>query len=196
MNKILFNPFEHFAERPLILFGIASTVILSMTGAYLNARFDGIIDLHFSMPTYFINTLTDNAVNIAILSLSLFTLGKIRNSKTRFIDLFSASLIARIPYYFLPFMNWNNTIYLESEKLLVQFSTLKPGTVPEFESTQMLVLVTFAGISMLFLAWFLYVLYQGYKVATNAKGGVEILLFGITIFIAELLSKLIFYFIY
>ena len=195
MKKVLFNPFEQFSERPLILFGISVTILLSMTGAFFNARFDGVIDLHFSTPTFFINTLTDNAINIVILSLALFTLGKYRNNKTRFIDVFTASLIARIPYYMLPFFNWNNTVLVESEKLLKQFMTVQPGVAPQFETTQMLVLVLFAGFSLLFLAWFIYLLYQGYKVATNAKGGIEIVLFGVTILIAEVFSKIIFYLI-
>lgn len=195
MKKVLFNPFEQFSERPLILFGISVTILLSMTGAFFNARFDGVIDLHFSTPTFFINTLTDNAINIVILSLALFTLGKYRNNKTRFVDVFTASLIARIPYYILPFFNWNNTVLIESEKLLKQFMTVQPGVAPQFETTNMLVLVLFAGFSILFLAWFIYLLYQGYKVATNAKGGIEIVLFGVTILIAEVFSKIIFYLI-
>lgn len=195
MKKILFNPFEQFSERPLILFGIAATIVLSMTGAFFNARFDGVIDLHFSTPTFFINTLTDNAVNVVVLSLALFTLGKIRNNKTRFIDVFSASLISRIPYYFLPFFNWNNLILIETEKLMQQFLTVQPGAVPQFDNVQMATLVLFAVISIVFLAWFIYLLYQGYKLATNAKGGVEIVLFGVTIIIAEIVSKIMFYLI-
>lgn len=195
MKKILFNPFEQFSERPLILFGIAATIVLSMTGAFFNARFDGVIDLHFSTPTFFINTLTDNAINVIILSLALFTLGKIRNNKTRFIDIFTASLIARIPYYFLPFFNWNNLILNETKKLMQQFLTAKPQAIPQFDNVQMLVLVLFAGVSILFLVWFIYLLYQGYKVATNAKGAMEVVFFGITILIAEVFSKFIFYFL-
>ena len=195
MKKILFNPFEQFSERPLIVFGIAATIVLSMTGAFFNARFDGVIDLHFSTPTFFINTLTDNAVNIVVLSLALFTLGKIRNNKTRFIDIFSASLIARIPYYFLPFFNWNNFILNETEKLMQQFLTTQPGMLPQFDAIQMAALIGFAIISIVFLAWFIYLLYQGYKVATNAKGAVEVVLFSVTILIAEVFSKIMFYLI-
>lgn len=195
MKKILFNPFEQFSERPLIVFGIAATIVLSMTGAFFNARFDGVIDLHFSTPTFFINTLTDNAVNIVVLSLALFTLGKIRNNKTRFIDIFSASLIARIPYYFLLFFNWNNFILNETEKLMQQFLTTPPGMLPQFDAIQMAALIGFAIISIVFLAWFIYLLYQGYKVATNAKGAVEVVLFSVTILIAEVFSKIMFYLI-
>lgn len=193
MKKILFNPFEQFAERPLILFGIAATVLLSLTGSYFNARFDGVLDLHFVKPTFFINTLTDNLINVVVLSLSLFTLGKIRNNKTRFIDIFSASLIARIPYYVLPIFNWNNIILDESEKLMKQFMTVQPGTVPEFDTIQMSVLLLFAIVSIVFLAWFIYLLYQGYKVATNAKKPFEVVLFAITLIIAEMVSKILFY---
>lgn len=195
MKKILFNPFEQFSERSLILFGIATTLLLSMTGAFFNARFDGVIDLHFSRPTFFINTLTDNAVNIVLLSLALFTLGKIRNSKTRLIDIFTASLIARIPYYILPFFNWNDRILNESNKIMEQFMTIQPGAVPQFEAAQMLTLLVFAIVSILFLVWFIFLLYQGYKVATNAKGAVEVVLFGITLLLAEIASKIIFYLI-
>lgn len=195
MKKILFNPFEQFSERSLILFGIATTLLLSMTGAFFNARFDGVIDLHFSRPTFFINTLTDNAVNIVLLSLALFTLGKIRNSKTRLIDIFTASLIARTPYYILPFFNWNDRILNESNKIMEQFMTIQPGAVPQFEAAQMLTLLVFAIVSILFLVWFIFLLYQGYKVATNAKGAVEVVLFGITLLLAEIASKIIFYLI-
>jgi flagellar basal body-associated protein FliL len=192
MKKILLNPFEQFSERPLILFGIAVTILFSMTGAYFNARFDGVIDLHFSTPTFFVNTLTDNTVNVVILSLALFTVGKTRNNKTRFIDVFTASLISRIPYYFLPFFNWNNLILNETEKLMQQFLKGQPGTVPAFETIQMVILVLFAGVSILFLAWFIFLLYQGYKVATNAKGAIEVVLFGVTLISAEVFSKIIF----
>jgi hypothetical protein len=195
MKKIFFNPFEQFSERPLILFGIAATFLLSMTGAYFNARFDGVLDLHFSTPTFFINTLTDNAVNVVILTLSLFILGKIRNSKTRFIDIFTASLVSRIPYYFLAFFNWDNVVLTESEKLMRQFATIQPEKIPEFSGVNMLILIVFAAVSLLFLTWFIYLLYQGYKVATNAKGTVEVVLFGVTLLIAEFFSKFIFYLI-
>lgn len=193
MKKVLFNPFEQYSERQLILFGIAITLVLSFTGAFFNARFDGVLDLHFSTPTFFINTLTDNVINIVILTIALFTLGKIRNNKTRIIDVFIASLIARIPYYLLPFFNWDNLILKESENLLKQFLTLQPGMIPEFHGSQLLILAVFSLISIVFIAWFLYLLYQGYKVATNAKGAVEVVLFGITILIAEVISKSIFY---
>jgi hypothetical protein len=195
MKKIFFNPFEQFSDRPLILFGVAATFLLSMTGAYFNARFDGVLDLHFSTPTFFINTLTDNAIDVAILTLSLFTLGKTRNSKTRFIDIFTASLVSRVPYYFLSFFNWDNLILTESNKLMQQFATIQPEKIPEFGSVNMLVLIVFAAVSLLFLTWFIYLLYQGYKVATNAKGAVEVVLFGVTLLIAEFFSKFIFYLI-
>ena len=193
MKKIIFNPFEQFSERPLILFGIAATILLSMSGSFFNARFDGVLDLHFSTPTFFINTLTDNVINVVILSLAFFTLGKIRNPKTRFIDVFTASLISRIPYYFLPFFNWNNIVMVESEKLLQQFLTTAPGAVPQFETSQLLILLGFTAVTFLFLAWYIYLLYKGYKVATNAKGGVEIVLFIVALISAEVFSKIIFY---
>lgn len=195
MKNILFNPFEKFPERPLILFGIATTILLSMTSAYFNARFDGVLDLHFSTTAFFLNTLTDNALNVAILSLTLFTLGKMRNGKTRFVDIFTASLISRVPYYFLPFLNWNNIILIETEKVMQQFATIQPTALSEFDNGSMLILALFAIVSMIFLAWFIYLLYQGYKIATNAKGAVEVVYFGIAIIIAEIISKIIFYLI-
>jgi hypothetical protein len=64
---------------------------------------------------------------------------------------------------------------------------------PEFESNQILLLGLFTVVSMLFLAWFIYLLYRGYQVATNAKGTVEVILFGLALLVAEAFSKFIFY---
>ena len=195
MKKTFFNPFEKFTERPLILAGIVATFLLSLSASYFNTRYDGVLDLHFSTPTFFLNTLTDNVINVIILSLCLFTLGKFRNNKTRFIDIFSASLISRIPYYIVPFFNWDNIILNESKKLINSFLNLSPSQTPNFDGVQISVLVLFTGVSLVFLAWYIYLLYQGYKVATNAKGTVNVVLFGITILIAEIFSKIIFYLI-
>ena len=195
MKKILLNPFEQFPERPLILFGIAATIVLSMTSAYFNARYDGVLDLHFTRPTFVLNTLTDNALNITILSLALFTLGKFRNNKTRFIDIFVASLISRIPYYFLPIFNWNDTILEESEKLTKQILTAQPGMIPSLEGINLVSIMIFATVSILILAYFTYLLYRGYKIATNAKDTIDVILFGATIITAEIFSKVIFYLI-
>lgn len=195
MKKILLNPFEYFSEKSLIIVGTVATIVLSGTSAFFNARFDGVLDLHFSQPTTFFNTLIDNTVNVLVLALLLFALGKFRNTKTRFIDILSASVIARIPYYFVAFFNWNNVILIESEKRLQEFKALQPGSLPTFENTQILILIVFAITALLFLAWYLYLLYQGYKVATNAKGGLEVVLFASTVLIAEVLSKLTIYII-
>ena len=45
--KKIFNPFQNFSEKQLVLFGSIITIIATALAVLLNGRFDGVLDLHF-----------------------------------------------------------------------------------------------------------------------------------------------------
>ena len=186
MKTLLLNPFEKYSAKTLILFGL----FLNLTGAYLgyffNARFDGVVDLHFVEKVTIYQPVLDIGIDIACISIILFLVGKQINNKTRFIDILSASMIARTPLYFITFFNTNNFIYNSTQKMLAM---VKPGKIENLDVSDMLVVMVFAMITILFLIWFILLLFNGFKIATNAKGTKPILLFILAIVIAEILSK-------
>jgi len=184
MNKIIINPFEKFTEVQLFALGIALTIGGSLLGFLFSARFDGVLDLHVAPGVTLAQPFIDNAINTVSLFLLLFIVGIIINKKTRFIDVFNTVLIARSPFYLLTlgnisgFMNGIENKINPNDPLDINFSP-----------TDILVLGVFSMFAVGFLVWFVALLYNGFKTATNLKSTPHKIAFGFTIILAEVLSK-------
>ena len=186
--KQLYNPFELYSERQLLIFGLVLTLIGSFLGYLFNGRFDGIIDFHLLESVTFFEVVLDNFFNAVLLTMLLFITGKLINSKTRFVDVLNASLLARIPFYILPFFNFNNVMYDVSNRT---YSIIVAGSFNAISTPDMILLMLFSFVAICTLIWFSVLLWNGFKVATNAKGIKNIILFIFTILAAEVVSKYI-----
>lgn len=191
MKSLLFKPFEKFSENKLLVVGFCASVIAPFIAYVFNVRFDGIMDLHFASDVQLQQALIDNLIDIACLVMFLFLGAKFINKKTRFVDILTTSMIARIPYYLLPLININGAMTMASENILKSFGV---GSVNEISFSGISILLVFAIITILFLVWYVALLFTGYKVASNAKGTIAIIVFCVALLFAEILSKtLIFY---
>lgn len=186
MKKLLLNPFEKYSELQLLVFGIILTLTGSLLAFYCNARFDGVIDLHFGEGVALWDPFIDNAINIVSLFIFLFILGLIINSKTRVIDVFTTILIARLPLYLLTLANSTNTMVRIQNKI----DPLNPYNIT-FSPLEMVSLLIFGLVTILFLIWLVVLLYNGFKTATNIKQTSHKVMFGVAILLAEALSKII-----
>lgn len=188
MKTIFFNPFHNYSEKILISFGLIMALIGCGLATNLNARFDGVLDLHFVEKTNFLNVIIDVTIDIFILSLFIFLVGKYINRKTRFIDVLSTTLIAKIPFYFLIFFNINNKMFLISKSIL---SAVTKNEFSNIQSNDLLLLVVSGIATFVCLVWSIILLFNGFKTATNSKGSKNMLLFIIAIIAAEVLSKIL-----
>jgi len=186
--KQLYNPFELYSERQLLIFGLVLTLIGSFLGYLFNGRFDGIIDFHLLESVTFFEVVLDNFFNTVLLTTLLFITGKLINSKTRFVDVLNASLLARIPFYILPFFNFNNVMYDVSNRT---YDIMVAGSFNAISTPDIILLMLFSFVAICTLIWFSLLLWNGFKVATNAKGIKNIILFIFTILVAEVVSKYI-----
>jgi len=186
--KQLYNPFELYSERQLLIFGLVMTLIGSFLGYSFNGRFDGIIDFHLLESVTFFEVVLDNFFNAVLLTMLLFINGKLINSKTRFVDVLNASLLARIPFYILPFFNFNNVMYDVSNRT---YDIMVAGSFNAISTPDIILLMLFSFVAICTLIWFSVLLWNGYKVATNAKGIKNIILFIFTILVVEVVSKYI-----
>ncbi|RWX02435.1 hypothetical protein [Flavobacterium cerinum] len=186
MKKLLLNPFEKYGELQLLAVGIILTVAGSILAFYCNARFDGVIDLHFGEGLILSDPFIDNAINIVSLFIFLFILGLIINTKTRIIDVVTTILIARVPFYLLSLVNCTNIM------VRIQ-NNIDPANLYNitFSTLEMITLLVFGLVTILFLIWFVVLLYNGFKTATNIKQTSHKVMFGIAILLAEALSKII-----
>ncbi|MNK16392.1 hypothetical protein D3C87_345560 [compost metagenome] len=188
MKKLLFNPFEKYSELHLLLVGVIITIIGSLSAFYFNGRFDGAIDLHFGSGVTLWEPFIDNAINIVSLFIFLFILGRIINNKTRSIDILTTILIARLPFYLLTLINGNGII----KNIETKIDPLNPYNIT-FTPLEIAILLVFALVTLLFLVWFIALLYNGFKTATNIKTTQHKILFAVAILLAEILSKFIFF---
>lgn len=193
MIQLLFKPFEKYSEAKILTFGITATVFGLIIGFYFNARFDGVLDVHFAKEVSIIESLKDFIIVLFCLTFSLFNISKYLNRKTRFIDVLSVSIVARVPIYLLSIFNFNDSMSSISEKLLEQLAQGKGG-LSGISGAEIVLLLISGIVSLIFTIWYVSLLFNGYKVASNAKGGKAIVLFSISIILAEILSKVLVYF--
>ncbi|MFY0482363.1 hypothetical protein ACI6PS_07130 [Flavobacterium sp. PLA-1-15] len=192
MKTILFNPFEKYDENKLLIFGLAFTLVGSYLGYAFQGRYDGIMDLHFPDAVELIQPFVDNLVNILSLTILLFLLGKYINPKTRLIDILTTVMIARIPIYLLTFSNYQNYNSELGKKILTSFDVSNPQNGLNLETSEIFFLALFTGVTILFIIWFVILLFNGFKIASNSRGIKNNLLFAGAIILAEILSKIIF----
>ena len=188
MKALIFNPFEKISEKKLLLIGITSMLVGATLGYLFNARYDGVFDLHFEKNTSYFNALLDILISVSTTCILLLAVGKYTNSKTRLIDIFNACSMAKIPFYVLTLFNINNWIYYSSEKLVesLQHNLMKMPSLSEFVPVLLFSMLTILGLVLSAL-----LLFNGYKVATNAKGTKSIGLFVVALFLSEIFSKII-----
>lgn len=184
--KKLINPFETFSEKQLLFFGLSATILGTFLGFIFNARFDGVLDLHFNTSVTWQEVAVDNLINLLTLSILYFIAGKIINPKTRAIDVLNISLICRIPFYILPFFNVNQVMFRSSQEIMENFQN---GHFTEISSTNLILNLAFSVIAILLLLWFVILLWNGFKIATNAKGKKAIIVFIISLLLTEIVSK-------
>jgi hypothetical protein len=190
MKKILFNPFEKYADAVLLIFGIITNFIGLLLAFHFNVKFLGFLKVDYSNSITPISVLSQSLIIISVFTILLFLIGKIINTKTRFIDVFIAVLLARIPFYCTTFFNFNGLFFqhINKIKILMQSGKIQENLI--FDSP---IIVVFYIVSILVLIWGITLLYKGFKTATNAKETHHMIYFVVGIVIAELITRTLIY---
>lgn len=186
MKSAFFNPFAKYTEKQLLPIGVAVTIISVFLADYTDARYDGVLDLHFISNVSITKVLTDFIINIVLLFIALLTVGKIINKKTRPVDILTTIVVARIPFYAVMLVNINKTMQTVTDKL-----DITAPTITNLNSADMSYIIIAGIITIVAVAWYIALLYNGFKIASNAKTFKQNILFIIALIAAEVISKLI-----
>ncbi|MBK1442391.1 hypothetical protein JHJ32_20500 [Parapedobacter sp. ISTM3] len=184
-QRALVNPFAYYAEKRLVVVGLAATAIGSVLGWLFNARFDGVLDLHFVQQLRVWQPLLDNGINILSLTLPLYLFGLSINGKTRLIDVVAAVLVARIPFYVLPLANIGGYMYGAANQLVTGTMEGTPVGMGTIAAN-----IAFFAAAVSAMAVFVFWLFQGFKTATNSKKAAHKWIFGACIVLSEVISKM------
>ncbi|OIQ21474.1 MAG: hypothetical protein BM557_04285 [Flavobacterium sp. MedPE-SWcel] len=186
MKSILLNPFERYTETQLIIAGILFTAIGCFLGYFFNCRFDGVLDFHTHSNIAIKQPFIDNGVNIVSLFIPFLILGKYINKKTRIIDILAVVIVSRVPLYLLSLINIGGGVTTMSK----EFVGVNPADI-QLNPLTIVILLIISIVSITLLVWFITLLYNGFKTASNAKTITHKTLFGVAILFAEGLSKYI-----
>ncbi len=180
--QTIFNPFSIFTEKQLALSGLLITIVGSIIGSFCNSSFNGTLDMHIVENPELITVFLENIINVSIVALLFFGLGKYFNTKTRFIDILNTAFWYRFPIYILSllssFMIPNNL----NEKALKNIKN--PEKI--FESNlEMILGLLFGLLSLATIAYTITLLVNGFKTATNIKKWQQWVGFGFLIMLSE-----------
>ncbi|AFM05092.1 hypothetical protein Fleli_2738 [Bernardetia litoralis DSM 6794] len=182
ITTLLLNPFEKYSETILLIFGTCFTILGTLLGFYFNARFDGVLDMHLVKNSTLKEVTLDNLINIFCLLVFLFGVAKFINSKTRFIDILNTILISRFAIYVFVLLP------TPSKEVIKNLTT---GNITQISDLDIFLLSMGGLMALLGLVWYIILLYNGFKTASNAKKILPIVLFVVSILLAEILSKIL-----
>ena len=182
----LVNPFTHIAGGKAVLIGLGIQLLTVFIGNLLNIHFDGALDIHGDSELTLIQDFYLWGLGVASIIILMYISGLILAKGFRFIDLLGTVLIARTPYII-------NVIAISLIEM-PSTETIMADPMSIFTSTSMIALMSLSIIMILVLIWHFTLLYNAYKVSTGLSGNKVVASFIVVIILAEILSKvLIFY---
>ncbi len=196
MKTILFKPFEKYSEKQILIAGILLTSVGLLLASNFDATFDGALDVHFISGITFRMIMSDFLIVNVILIAMLYIAAKIVNNKTRLIDIASVTILSRSILYILSIFNVNGGMVLIESKLLKLKSEKSEMILSALSSGDLVFLIISGFFSIMMVIWYVALLFNGYKIASNAKGSKSIVLFIIGLLLAEVVSKVLIYIIH
>lgn len=185
MTTWLFNPFTYIAGLKSLLIGWAMMLLTAFIAYHSNTSFDGALDSHIyhgAVPVWY--HITDQLIAWGSLVITFFLAGRLFSaSSIRFIDVAGTTALARIPMFFVA-------------AIPLVFPELKGITAKADPSTIGIGLIIVALVMVVFFIWMIALLYNAFKVSCNLKGNKAIVLFIVSLIVAEIISKIILHYLY
>ncbi len=188
MKNLLYNPFEKYSEKQLLIVGVLGNLLLIFLSYQFNTKFIGNLKLVPLNTIELKNVIFQHLIILISITVLLFGIGKYLNSKTRFIDIFNTCLISRIVFFTIPLMNYNNKMFEITKNGKLLLATSNPAITV---TNDVSILLFFSIIALISAVWFFILLYKGFKTSTNAKDSKSTILFITTFIISEILSEIV-----
>ncbi|WHT38086.1 MULTISPECIES: hypothetical protein [Myroides] len=189
MKNTLFKPFHYFQEKQLLIFGLFIGLIGCFIQVLTSSRTISILQIaSLERQPQLIQTLADFAISTMIMTVVLYGLGRIINTKTRFIDIFNTVIIARIPLTLMIPFDLNGYMSEKSNHLIASINN--PEELAN-QSSNLIQLTLFGILGLIMLVLFGYYIYQGFKTATHLKKPIHLVLFVVLILITDILTRLL-----
>lgn len=177
------NPFEISSDKCLTTTGII-LFIIGITLAYFFQIQLQILRVNPLVKLTITDIIIGHLIILSALTIVYFILGKVINRKTRLLDILNTVLISLAPLYLIFFENINGYMYEEIHQME---EAIKSGGILNIKTSIFSVIISVISISI--TIYFIYLLFIGFKTATNAKKIWHYVLFFAILFITDLLCS-------
>lgn len=183
----LYNPFYFVAGAKALTLGII-TIDLTALIAYMgNVHFDGVLDMHMGRPGPMWLFFAESIIDWLAISLVLWAGGRlISKSSIRGVDVFGTQALARWPMLFVSIIAMPKPVQNAVSTLVAQLTF---GSF-QFNPAGLVLVLVFAASTLFLLCLMVVLMYQGFCVSCNVRGGKAIGVFIAGLLIAEVISKL------
>lgn len=186
--KLLINPYERLAGYTSLWMGILIGLGSIVPAYFFNARFDGVLDLHFVSHVTWYKIIVDQLVNMFCLMVVFSIAGLlVKGNSFRVIDVCGTVVFSRFPMILAPFLNATGGF------IVLQNSMIKQTGLAGLDTMNVVFLVVSTIVLLFLVVWYVTLLYHAYKVSTNVKGWQAIVSFIVAILVAEVFSKVLIY---
>lgn len=184
--KTIFNPFERFDEKLLLLTGMITIILSIVMGYWTNTTFTSIYRINNIENATLKNIALPTLLSFAFAIVVLFILGKILNRKTRIIDIINTVLISQL--FLIIIQGIGKIPFLkQAGKNVIQYQSNHTGTFPFLD---FLIMISLTVITITTLIYSITLYYNGFKTATNIKKWQHIVLFCFVSIISTILWQL------
>ncbi|MFC0344976.1 YIP1 family protein [Epilithonimonas hispanica] len=185
--KTIFNPFEKYDEKNLLITGILF-FILNIFGCYYAGNVnDSIFHLsHLEENQTIWDVLKINTLSYILAIIVIFILAKFLNNRTRIIDIINTVLICTIPMILIMPISGMSFLKNATESI-----TKSAGNPNQIETINLIVVTVFALATLPFMIYSFVLYYNGFKTATNIKKWQHIVLFAVVSLILTIFSQTI-----
>ncbi|HEX7868502.1 MAG TPA: YIP1 family protein [Chryseobacterium sp.] len=185
--KTIFNPFEKFDEKILLVIGIIFFILTIPLCYFTESCFISIYRIAPFKATHLYDLIIPTFISFAAMIAVLFLLGKIFYRKTRIIDIANAVLISQIPLIILiPFEKFD--FIKQSIETVTNYQS-HPTEIFPFVDFSVMILFTIANIGCLIYS--VAIFYNGFKTATNIKKWQQTVIFCIVTFLTVMICQIL-----
>jgi hypothetical protein len=189
IKQMLANPFIRLGGFKALTYGLGALAITSITAWLWQTRFDGVLDIHFGRQFAYHIYLFDLVVSYVSLTALLFLAGLFfSKSRIRLVDVAGTTALARAPLMLAPLANTFSHSQLMSDYMIGMMSG-EESTPPGFMQS---LLFSLSVLVILTITIYVIVLtYRAFSVSTNLRGNKAVIIFIISILMAEIISKIL-----
>lgn len=181
--QLLKNPFEISSDKNLTITGILFFIVGIILAYFFQIQLQ-ILRVNPLVKLNITEIVIGHLIIVSVLTIVYFILGKIINNKTRLLDILNTVLISMAPLYVIFFENINGYMYNEIQQIE---EAIKSGGMVNIKTSIFSVIISV--ISILITIYFIYLLFVGFKTATNAKKIWHYVFFFAILFITDLLCS-------